>query len=404
MVVGDVGGRVSPVLAIVAILAALLTGCGGDDGPTNSQVSEATRPSGGIAPAWTGEPPSTTEAPESLMAPTADVSQPELTPAGGEREPEGEGWTQPAMLPPNELGQVPILMYHQIGPEPKQFVRTPDQLRADLQWLYEHDFHVISMQDYLTGQIDIPAGKRPVILTFDDSPASQFRLFPLANGQLAIDPNSAVGILEAFYAAHPDFGRGGHFGVNGDDLFDWAPVADESFQTQYAGMKLRWLIEKGYEIGNHTLDHANLSKLTDDEIKLQLAATNDIVLEMAPTATMNVITLPYGMYPPDGNDTLLRGFEYEGRIYAWDAALLVGANPAASPFSSEFSPYETPRIQAFDDSLMAWFQTFEDSPDLLYVSDGDPNTVTVPDRTELDPSLVGTLDPSRVGDRQLIRD
>ena len=35
-------------------------------------------------------------------------------------------------IQPNELGQVPILMYHHIGPESEQFVRTPEQLRGDL--------------------------------------------------------------------------------------------------------------------------------------------------------------------------------------------------------------------------------------------------------------------------------
>jgi len=310
----------------------------------------------------------------------------------------------PTPLPvfqPNELGQIPILMYHQVGPVPDQFTRTPDQLLADLQWLYDNSFHVISMNDYLTNEIDIHAGKRPVVLTFDDSSTSQFRLLPIGNNQMAIDPNCALGILEKFYAAHPDFGRGAHFALNSDRMFAWALDADESDQEPYIQKKLRWLLDNGYELGNHTVDHANLAEMDEKDVKYQLAANQDAILALVPDAQMNVITLPYGMYPSVGGDKLLRGFEYKGRKYAWDAALLVGANPASSPISTAFSPFETARIQAYDDELHSWFETFLDAPDILYVSDGNVDTTTVP-RT-LHPWLVGTLDESKLGGKQLVR-
>lgn len=304
-------------------------------------------------------------------------------------------------LRPNELGQVPILMYHLIGPEPEQFVRTPDQLRTDLQWLYEHDFVVVPLRDYVSNTIDIPAGKRPVVLTFDDSSASQFRLTPLENGQYALDPECAVGILEIFFSEHPDFGRGGYFAVNSYKLFDWDPLADESEQTAFAGVKIQWLLDNGYEIGNHTLEHANLGELSDEEIKYQLAANDDAVKALAPGARIEVITLPYGAYPSGGDDRLLRGFSYQERLYQWSGALLVGANPANSPISTEFDPFETARIQAFDDELSKWFETFVAVPEILYVSDGNPGLITVPN--DLHPQLAGTLNEGSVGDRELVR-
>ena len=174
---------------------------------------------------------------------------------------------------------------------------------------------MVPLHDYLADRINLPAGKRPVVLTFDDSPASQFRLTPLENGQLAVDSNSAIGILEDFYRTYPEFGRGGHFAVNGRDLFDWAPTADESDQTQYAGMKLQWLVDNGYEIGNHILEHANLGELPNDQIMYQLAENDKKVKAMVPNISIDIITLPYGMYPAGGDDTLLRGFEYQGTSY-----------------------------------------------------------------------------------------
>ena len=381
-------GRWSQVVrrsGVVAVVLSVIVGaCGGTAATEPPVATDTTGITTQVTPSAAGEPTSSTLEPV--------VATSELDPPAP---------STPVELLANELGQVPILMYHQIGPEPEQFTRTPEQLRADLQWLYDHDFNVISMQDYLTNQIDIPAGKRPVILTFDDSPVSQFRLIPLADGQLAVDPNCAIGILERFFAEHPDFGRGGHFGLNTKRIFAWAPDADASDQEPYVQMKLRWLLDNGYELGNHTVDHANLAELTLDEVKQQLAVANDTVLALVPDAQMTVITLPYGMYPPDEGERFLQGFTYQERDYAWDGALLVGANPAYSPFSTEFDPYETARIQAFDTELDYWFQRFVDEPGLLYVSDGDPNVVTVP--AALHPSLAGTLDLTRVGTRELVR-
>ncbi len=347
-----------------------------------------------------------------------DSAQPVVTP-GGEQAPTGGGSTNlPATEPsnqstqslpmsttpvfqPNELGQIPILEYHHLGDVPEQFVRTPEQFRADLQWLYDNGFYVVNLHDILDDTMNVPAGKRPVALTFDDSPASQFRLLPLANGQLAVDPTSAVGIMETFFAAHPDFGRGGHFAVLPNMLFDWTPAEYEGNQTEYSQMKVQWLLDHGYELGNHTMDHANLANISNAEVKEQLALADDAIAAVAPSANVRVITLPYGMYPNGGDDKLLRGFTYDGQQYAWDAALLVGANPTVSPISTEYDPYAIARIQAFDAELTKWFEVIEANSDLIYVSDGDPTTVTVPN--DLHSWIVGTLDESKVGTRELIR-
>ena len=107
------------------------------------------------------------------------------------------------------------------------------------------------------------------------------------------------------------------------------------------------------------------------------------------------------MYPDGGDDTLLRGFDLNGQTYHWVCALEVGADPAVNPYSTEYDPYATARIQAFDEELDKWRQTFADNPGILYVSDGNPNTVTVPN--DLHPWLVDTLDESKIGNRKLIR-
>jgi peptidoglycan/xylan/chitin deacetylase (PgdA/CDA1 family) len=355
------------------------------------------------SPTRAGQAPATTPAPEQTAASEATATTPAADPPTATSVPDNAHVLTPDELQqfkPNELGEVPILEYHQLGPEPEQFIRTPDQFRGDLQWLYDNNFHVVALHDFLTSSIDIPAGKKPVVLTFDDSSASQFRVSENADGSLAIDPNCSVGIMELFFSAHPDFGRGATFAVLPQTLFDWGTV-DEPDQAEFGTTKLQWLVEHGYEIGNHTYNHVDLSTLSDDEIMQELSKANDAILSIVPDAHIEAITLPYGMYPDGGDDTLLRGFDLNGQTYHWVCALEVGADPAVNPYSTEYDPYATARIQAFDEELDKWKQTFADNPGILYVSDGNPNTVTVP--TDLHPWLVGTLDESKLGDKQLIR-
>ncbi|HQX63216.1 MAG TPA: hypothetical protein PK593_07120, partial [Thermomicrobiales bacterium] len=76
-------------------------------------------------------------------------------------------------------------------------------------------------------------------------------------------------------------------------------------------------------------------------------------------------------------------------------------NPTVSPLSTEYDPYAMARIQAFDDELNKWFGVFEDNPGILYVSDGNPDTVTIPN--DLHSWLVGTFDESKVHGRTVIR-
>lgn len=341
---------------------------------------------GGAASEPTATPsPTPTEPPTPTATPTPEPT-PTLTPE------------ELATYQPNEMGQVMVLMYHGITEDGGEYDRTPDGFRQDLQWLYDNGYYVIPIRDYLTNRISAPPGKRPVVLTFDDGVVSQFRYLVDENGQKTIDPNCAVGILEDFFTRHPDFGRGGLFSILPRAPFAWP---DEPEQLEYAEEKLRWLVEHGYEIGNHTLSHANLRELSDEEIKAELAGAVDMIREYVPDAEVEVIALPFGMYPPGGDDTLLRGFTYEGREYRFTGALMVGANPAPSPVDAEFDPFWTPRIQATEEVLAEWFAYAADNPAIMYVSDGNPDTVTIPDT--LPEWLAERFMEDRASDKTVIR-
>ena len=109
---------------------------------------------------------------------------------------------------------------------------------------------------------------------------------------LTIDPKSAVGILEAFTREHPDFGRAATFFV--------LPAADPPNrlfnQPAWEGHKLQYLMSHGYEIGNHTLWHANLAKYPEATVRAQLAEaqawiqrTEDEIREALRDSVMTIV-------------------------------------------------------------------------------------------------------------------
>ena len=366
------------------LLGPLLAACGADGSDGNEPISwqAVERP--------TGTAPST---PPTLSAGGDDaVASPAVTQGGASLSAE-----QLRTFQPNELGLVPVLEYHVITTDPaeeEQFTRIADDMRADLRWLYEHGFHVVSMREFLTNTISAPAGKRPVLLTFDDSTSSQFRLVRNESGELVPDPDSAVGILEAFFAEHPDFGRTAHFAILPHNCFA-VPDAD---QMQYCRQKLQWLVDHGYEIGNHTMTHANLTDLPTETFIKEVGGAMVWAREQVgatPGNMFDVLTLPYGAVPdkdlhPDQRQLMKDGFWYEGEAFRLSAALLVGANPSVSPASTEWDPLWIPRIQMFDAEVEKWFGELERGAVPLYVSDGDPATITVP--SQLPAGLEGQLD------------
>jgi peptidoglycan/xylan/chitin deacetylase (PgdA/CDA1 family) len=274
-------------------------------------------------------------------------------------------------LTPNELGRVMILEYHKIDYPEERWTRTPENFRRDLETLYAKGYRLINLGDLLDRKIKIPAGTTPIVLTFDDSSPGQFRYIE-ANGSVQIDPKSAIGVLEAFIAEKPDFGRGGTFYV-----LPGASKPNRLFnQPEYEGKKLQYLASHGYEIGNHTLWHANLGKYPEATVRAQVADAQVWIQRHVPDYKTRTLALPHGVYPPDVN-WVLNG-SAKGTTYHHEAVLMVAGGPAPSPFSRAFDPVRLPRIQAVERDLAYWLNYFDKNPHERFVSDGDANSVTVP--------------------------
>jgi len=378
------------VIVMTVLIATLLAACGNDeDQEPAASASTATH----IVPAAAPD-----NSPVATPPPVPDATPP---PSPASETPVSLSPRERAAVQPNELGVIPILEYHLFTTDPAaedHFTRTIEDFHADLQWLYDHEFYVIPMADLVRDNISAPAGKHPVVLTFDDASPSQFRLIEQPDGNLLVDPDSAVGVMEAFFATHPDFGRGGFFALLNFNCF---ASSSEPGQMQYCERKLRWLAENGYEIGNHTIDHQDLLDVSDKEFKRQLCELWDWIEQNVPASGQlpSVIAMPYGNYPDkdmhQAQRAMLRdGYWYEGEEYGVEGALMVGAEPAPSPSSATWDKVWIPRIQAFDDELGRWFPAFADGGVILYTSDGRPGVITVPD--PLPGWLDGTLDPDLI--------
>ncbi len=289
----------------------------------------------------------------------------------------------------NELGVVPILEYHTFGPTEGRWQRTPQGLYADLTWLYEHNFMLVTMGQYESGTMNIPAGKHPAVLTFDDGDSSQFEW----NSAHIPLPNSAVGVLEAFQQAHPGFRVTATFFLNDH------PFGADSVE------KMQWLVAHGFELGNHTFTHADINTLNAAGIEREIGQEQAYIEQAVPGYVPVSFALPYGGLPRDPADraAVLNG-SYQGTTWHFLGVALVGAGPAPSPFSRAFS-VSIPRIQVGDPALVApstrnfifsgYAAQFAKNPSMLYTSDGSAHWISYPTAaaSQLNPAYTARANP-----------
>jgi hypothetical protein len=284
---------------------------------------------------------------------------------------------------PNELGKVMVLEYHLIGYPEDRWRRTPENFRKDLQMLYDNDFYPVSVLDIAHGNLNVPAGKTPFAITLDDSSAGQFRYLE-KNGQLVIDPNCALGIMEDFKKKHKDFPITASFYV----LPAIKPKLRLFAQPEYQKQKLEWLVKNGYEIGSHNWYHSMLSKLSDAEVQKHLSMFVKEIKAFIPDYEVKTMALPLGMHAK--NRALESKGQFEGTKYNHQAVLLVGSVSSVSPYSKDFKPLAIQRVQAGDHTENP--ETFMKSQikhKTRFVSDGDPKAISAPEKVkdQLKPGL-----------------
>lgn len=283
----------------------------------------------------------------------------------------------------NELGRVPIMMYHGIidttdnsytggNVDKDGYNRTSNAFRADLEFFYNNGYRMVRLSDYVNGNINVELGFSPIILTFDDGNKNNFNVLGRnSDGSLKIDPNCAVGILEEFKKSHPDMNVTATFFVM-EGIFN---------QREYNKEILEFLVNNGYDVGNHTTIHANFTEINTTKSLEVVGRMYQKLEELIPNKYVKIIALPYGSPYKKTHENypyILKG-NYNGFEYETEAALRVGWEPELSPFNKDFDKTFLKRCRAYDNNgkefdIEMVFKILEKT---RYISDGDKESIVI---------------------------
>ena len=289
----------------------------------------------------------------------------------------------------NELNSVPILMYHRIygmknsetsytggNVDKDGYNRTSEAFEADLRSFYEQGYRMMRLTDFVDGYIDVPFGYSPLILTFDDGIRDVVLEGWNDDGTPKFDPTCAIGILEKIKTEYPDYNVTATFFVN-DTLFENGEETDKKV--------MKWMVDNGYDIGNHTRDHAKLGGCSAEEIEKQVGYMYKKLDSIIPGQYVNIVALPYGspesMGPEHPEYEKIFAGTYDGFEYTTKASLLCAWTRSYSPFVRDYEYRRIRRIRGYDNGGEYW--DIEDNFKQLnngkrYISDGEPDTIVFP--------------------------
>jgi hypothetical protein len=332
---------------IILILSFLLLGC---QAPPPITAAQSTQPI--ASPTPTAITP--TKTPTSTHTPTATATPIPLLV-------EATVWRSDPLIP--------ILNYHRFvldsTPESTGMKLRLSDFRSHLVRLYEAGYSLISLDDLLSGNLIVPEGRKPLVLSMDDAYFAD-QLFLDENGEPSL--LTGIGVLFAFYQEYPDFGFDVPLFVNfGDKYYGnyftgvWWIVMDG--WEDDLGQAIVWGIENGVIPYNHTYTHVKLDITADAHIDWELSQ-HDLALrdylERADRLDLverinNYIALPYGIWPASksGIEILTSYTDPEGRQVRgiFEAGYEYSPEYALAPFSEGFDPFRLPRMAGIGASI-----------------------------------------------------
>ncbi len=208
--------------------------------------------------------------------------------------------------------QVPILVYHRFYPDsiknlPPTKIRLSD-FKTHLQALYDNGYSLVSLEAWLTGDMRVPAGRKPLVISIDDLFSSD-QIFLNPDGTPS--PKSGIGLIWQFSQAHPDFGFAISIFYNmGDKHYGNIEVGDwwqeGSAWEDSLAKAIAWCIQHGALPYNHFYTHPELDKITTVKDFLYQAQENEIKLreflgrinqESLADNLANMFAIPFGIWP-----------------------------------------------------------------------------------------------------------
>jgi peptidoglycan/xylan/chitin deacetylase (PgdA/CDA1 family) len=152
---------------------------------------------------------------------------------------------------PNHTIELPILMYHRIGPLTpalpaitKSLTVAPSGFKAEMEWLARHGYHAVSqLQAFEALEYGKPLPSKPVMITFDDGYRDVLW--------------HAAAVLHKL-----------HMPATAYIITDRVDGPDSSFLTWPELLRLEQL---GFTIGSHTVHHLDLTSLSAADAWSELA-------------------------------------------------------------------------------------------------------------------------------------
>jgi peptidoglycan/xylan/chitin deacetylase (PgdA/CDA1 family) len=169
----------------------------------------------------------------------------------------------------------PVLAYHLVDRRMDAGIAwiTPGRFEKQIAWLAESGYRSLSLSEYL--QRDHAAAEKRVVITFDDGYRSLVQY--------------ALPILSCYHFRATVFAIAGYVGrPNLWDVKFFLP----RFQHLDWG-ELRELLQSGWEIGSHSLNHDYLPALSDQQLQHDLVASRQILEDNLQTAIRH-LSLPFG--------------------------------------------------------------------------------------------------------------
>jgi hypothetical protein len=284
---------------------------------------------------------------------------------------------------PNEMGRIMVLEYHLITDHNGDYARERGQFRKDLELLYDRGYRPVNMSDVLDKNLNLPKGLSPVVFVFDDASPEQFRYIN-NNGKLEIDPTSGIGIWLDFRKTHPDWNNKAVFCLLSGAQAGHNFFGDRGIQGQLSNwrfQKVKWLADNGFELCDHTLWHAQLSKYPDAFVQEQIARNALAIDSAVPGYKIRSMALPQGLWPKN-RALASRGSWTNPKTgktvtYNWPVVFEVAGGPMRSPYDPAFNPGVTPRIQVIGNAIENTINSLERTGN-AYISDGNPATIARP--------------------------
>ncbi len=268
-----------------------------------------------------------------------------------------------------DLPRVPVLMYHRFNPQPgawsSRYTISLTDFEQQLNGLYNAGFSLISLTDWLRGNIQLQEGRRPLIITIDD-------LF--YGDQLSLDKNgdpalySGVGFLWHFAQDHPDFNFEAALFYNMGDKgyanhYEHGVFSIRDGWREARAEVIAWGIENGAMPLNHFYEHPFLNQLSPTQIHWQMAQNDQSLREALALIGRedlsknlpNILALPYVIWPATeaGKQVLFNYVNPEGAPVAAivEGDYAGGAKYLQAPFSHEFSRWNVPRISVSNQAI-----------------------------------------------------